>query len=272
MGVPYAEVIGDPIAQSKSPVIHGFWLEKLGLEGEYRATRVAPDDLPAYLAARRADPDWRGCNVTMPNKQAIMPLLDQLSPDAAQIGAVNLVIPGVEGLMGGNSDVIALRDELADMADTARVFDMPVILIGAGGAARAALQALRTVQGLDLLILNRDVAKAGALLDEFGLSGRVAPLDAPLPPAWLILNASSLGMVGYPALPVEPTRAGRPMVVEMVTAPVDTPLLVQARAAGLSTTDGIAILIGQAKSAFQAFFRLPPPISCEEELRRRLTS
>ena len=88
----YAEVIGDPIVQSKSPTIHGFWLGKLGIDADYRACHVTAEGLADYVASRRADPDWRGCNVTMPHKQAIMPLLDRIDPEAARIGAVNTVV------------------------------------------------------------------------------------------------------------------------------------------------------------------------------------
>ena len=101
MTVPYAEVIGDPIAQSKSPAIHGFWLQQLGIAAEYRACHVTAEGLAAYIAARRADPAWRGCNVTMPHKQAVMPLLDALDPEAERIGAVNTVVRGTDGLLTG---------------------------------------------------------------------------------------------------------------------------------------------------------------------------
>ncbi|MBS0255605.1 MAG: shikimate dehydrogenase, partial [Proteobacteria bacterium] len=102
----YAEVIGDPIAQSKSPAIHGFWLEKLGIDADYRAAHVRPEGLADYLAARRADLAWRGCNVTMPHKQAVMPLLDSVEQPAARVGAVNTICPASDRLLAGqNTDV-----------------------------------------------------------------------------------------------------------------------------------------------------------------------
>ena len=103
----YVEVIGDPIAQSKSPVIHGLWIEKLGLAAEYRATLVEAAGLEDYLAARREDAAWRGCNVTMPHKQAIMPMLDRLEPLAKRVGAVNTVVKAPDGrLVGRNTDCL----------------------------------------------------------------------------------------------------------------------------------------------------------------------
>src|SRR3546814_256786 len=101
----YAEVIGDPIRQSKSPAIHGFWLEKLGIAADYRACHVRADGLADYLALRRGDADWRGCNVTMPHKLAVMPLLDRIDPLAARIGAVNTVVREADGQLAGyNTD------------------------------------------------------------------------------------------------------------------------------------------------------------------------
>lgn len=271
MSVPYAEVIGDPVAHSKSPLIHEFWLEKLGLEGEYRAIRVAAEALPAYLETRRGDPDWRGCSVTLPHKEKVLPLLDGLAPDAQEAGAVNLVIPTDRHLTGHNSDVTALRDEIVRIAGEASLRVMAVVVIGAGGAARAVLQVLRDVPDLEVWILNRDLAKADALLRHFGLTGRAAPLEAQLPPAYLIVNASSLGMAGFPDLPLDPRDAGKPYVVDLVYSPVETGLLRRARESRMLTTDGISMLIGQARIAFEYLFRLAPPPGCEEELRGLLS-
>ena len=102
---PYAEVIGDPIAHSKSPLIHGFWLQALGIDGDYRRTHVTPGDLPAYIEQRRADPDWRGCNVTIPHKLAVMDLVDDPGDIRGTIGAMNTVVRQPGGaLIGTNTD------------------------------------------------------------------------------------------------------------------------------------------------------------------------
>ena len=164
-GQAYAEVIGDPIAQSKSPTIHGLWLGKLGIEADYRACHVTPDQLPAYLAERRRDPLWRGCNVTMPHKQAIMPHLDRIENPANRIGAVNTVLRRVEegsegGLAGTNTDAGGFLEPLsADLAQ-AHYFRMARI-IGTGGAARAIIAALAG-EGFTLVVAGRDPAKARA--------------------------------------------------------------------------------------------------------------
>lgn len=270
MGVPYAEVIGDPIAHSKSPLIHKFWLENSGLAGDYRATSVGAAELGDFLADRRSDPDWRGCNVAMPHKAAVLPFLDEVSPEAGQIGAVNVVTRSSDRLAGDNSDVAALRAEILDEADITALFDQPVVLIGAGGAARAALQVLRAVPDLKVWILNRSVEKARALLAEFDLSGRAAALDARLPAAGLLINASCLGMRGYPELVVDLDGVGKPFVVDLVYSPAETSLLRQAKERGMTTTDGLTLLIGQARIAFQSFFRLAPPFGTEPALRALL--
>ena len=121
----HAEVIGDPIAQSKSPAIHGFWIERLGLDADYRATQVDAGGLADYVADRRTASDWCGCNVTMPHKQAIMPLLDRLEPLAKQVGAVNTVVKAADGkLVGRNTDVAGFLEPLTDRLRQQHYFRM----------------------------------------------------------------------------------------------------------------------------------------------------
>jgi shikimate dehydrogenase len=251
MGIPYAEVIGDPIAHSKSPLIHNFWLERLGVKGEYRRARVSAAELGSYFAERRADPLWRGCNVTMPHKLAVVGQVDILSPEVRRIGAVNTVARSDGALIGLNTDWQGL--DLALPAGAARAKD--VVLIGAGGGARGALEALRLATPRWLTIVNRDVPKARRLLQEFGLEGTAAGLDTALPTADLLINASALGMSGYPPLQLDlsPLRCGA-VVLDMVYEPLETPLLRDARQKGLTAIDGLAMLIRQASMAFRSFF------------------
>jgi len=135
--IPHAEVIGDPIAQSKSPAIHTHWLARLGMDGEYRATRVTGSELGHFLAERRADPSWRGCNVTMPHKQAVIGSLDRLDPLAERIGAVNTIVRDANGtLTGFNTDATGFLEPLQGHLSKAHWFRMARVL-GTGGAARA---------------------------------------------------------------------------------------------------------------------------------------
>jgi len=254
-GRPYAEVIGDPIAQSKSPAIHGFWLGRLGIDATYRARHVRSEDLAAYIAARRADPLWRGCNVTMPHKQAVMLLCDILDPLAARAGAVNTVVRAADGtLCGHNTDVAGFLVPLAAPPPRS------VSVVGAGGAARAVLVALAAHPPGLLVVQNRSLAKAQALLAEFGLEGLVVMPGAEIPTVQLLVNASALGMAGHPSLPpVERYVSDGGTVFDIVTHPVETALLLRARARGLHTIDGLAMLIGQAAAAFALFFGAKPP-------------
>lgn len=279
----YAEVIGDPIAQSKSPAIHRFWLDKLGIDADYRAEHVRRDALESYLAARKADPAWRGCNVTMPHKQAVMPQLDRLDPLAARVGAVNTIAREPDGALAGyNTDVAGFLEPLRDALERQHLFRMARVF-GTGGAARAIVAAL-TGHNVLIVLAGRDPAKARALLDELDLGGEhhavdlahfAAPTDFEFDDRAgcldLIVNASPLGMVGQPPLAFDLSHAPPGSVVyDIVTHPTDTPLLQAARAAGLSTIDGLSMLIGQAAVAFEMFFGQPPPRDAGDHALRAL--
>ncbi|SFP56443.1 shikimate dehydrogenase family protein [Sphingomonas rubra] len=266
----YAEVIGDPIAHSKSPLIHRFWLEALGLDGDYRATRVAPDELGAFFAERAADPAWRGCNVTVPHKVACLDHLADPGGVRASIGAINTVFRAEDGsLAGTNTDAAGFWAPIADLDLAGR----PVTVIGAGGAARAILWALARVGVGRVTLLNRNPLKGAALLASFGLKGEALPLAAGTPPAALLVNATSLGMTGQPPLDLDlsplPAEA---LVYDIVYAPLETPVLAAARARGLDTVDGLEMLVGQAAVAFAILFGQEPPRDRDDELRDLLTA
>ncbi|MFC3096572.1 shikimate dehydrogenase [Alteraurantiacibacter palmitatis] len=272
MTKPYAEVIGDPIAQSKSPAIHGYWLRQLGMDAEYRAAHVTAEGLADYLAARREDPLWRGCNVTMPHKQAVMPHLDSIEAQAAAIGAVNTIYPAFDRLLAGtNTDVAGFLEPLLPLLETPHYFRMARVL-GTGGAARAIIAGLAE-HGLTIVLAGRDPAKARALLDEIDPEGEHHAVDiAHFADATdfafddregcfdLVVNASPLGMVGQPPLAYDFSHTPPGAVIyDIVTAPLDTPFLQEARARGFRTVDGLSMLIGQAAIAFERFFGQPPP-------------
>lgn len=285
MSLAYAEVIGDPIVQSKSPIIHGYWLEKLGLQGRYVRTHVKADGLRAYLAERRADPDWRGCNVTMPHKQAVIPLLDRLDPLAERIGAVNTIVPEDGALVGYNTDAPGFLEPLQPLLAQQHYFRMARVL-GTGGAARAIIAALAEA-GMVIVLAGRNTGKARALLDDldprgehhvtsldhfadatdFAFDDREGCLD-------LVVNASSLGMTGQPPLAFDVSHAPPGSVFyDIVTSPLETGFLNAAKAAGFATVDGLSMLIGQADHAFRRFFgAVPPRGDADAELRARLTA
>lgn len=280
---PYAEVIGDPVAQSRSPSIHAFWLEKLGIEGDYRKTRVIPDELAAYLADRREDRQWRGCNVTMPLKQCVQPHIDRVEAAAERIGAVNTIHWATGILTGVNTDAPGFLEPLRPMLKAAHWFRMARVL-GTGGAARAIVSAL-AAEGFTIVLAGRDRAKARALLDELAPGGRhhaadIAHFAAATTFAFddrkgcldLVVNASPLGMRGQPDLAFDWSHAPPDAIAyDIVTDPVETAFLAEARRAGHPTIDGLAMLIGQAALAFEKFFGTPPPREHDDELRAMLT-
>ncbi|GMN12878.1 shikimate dehydrogenase family protein [Altererythrobacter sp. MTPC7] len=285
MSRPYAEVIGDPIAQSKSPLIHGFWLEQAGIDSDYRSHRVAPDALDSYLASRRSDPAWLGCNVTMPHKQAIIPLLGRLEPLARKVGAVNTVTRARDGeLVGWNTDVAGFLEPLRPLLTERHYFRMARVL-GTGGAARAIVTAL-TAEGFTIVLAGRNPDKAKAILQELAEEGEgdhhappfshfAEPTDFAFDDREgccdLVVNASPLGMRGQPPLPFDWSHAPPGSIAyDIVTDPLETPFLGGAKAAGFETIDGLSMLIGQAAAAFEKFFGVPAPRDADAALRERL--
>jgi shikimate dehydrogenase len=268
--MPYADVIGNPISHSKSPLIHGFWLEALGIGADYRATHVTPDDLAAFLEGRAADPDWRGCNVTVPHKIAALDHVADPGNVRTSIGAVNTIFRQADGTLAGtNTDAAGFWAPIADL-DLA---GQPVTVIGAGGAARAILWALAQVGVGPVTVMNRNPLKAAALLSHFKLKGQALPLGPSAPPSALLVNASSLGMVGQPPLSLDlsalPDHA---VVYDIVYAPLETELLAAAGARDLDTVDGLDMLVAQAAAAFAIFFGKDPPRDRDDDLRELLTA
>lgn len=266
---PFAEVIGDPIAHSKSPLIHNFWLERLGIDADYRATLIHSDDLAAHLAERCTDPAWRGCNVTIPHKLAVLDHIADPGGVRDSIGAANTVFRAKTGWAATNTDAAGFYAPIAGLDLEAA----PVAVVGSGGAAMAVLFALARAGVGPVTLLARNPLKGAALLARFGLKGDVLPMAATLPAAALLVNASSLGMTGQPPLEIDlaplPDHA---IVYDLVYAPLETALLAAARRRGLETVDGLDMLIGQAALAFEMFFGQPPPRDDEAGLRAMLTA
>ena len=275
---PYAEVIGDPIAHSLSPAIQGFWLSALGIAADYRATRVTAGDLPAYLAGGRADPDWRGCNVTAPHKQAVCDFVDEVGADAKRIGAVNCIYREGDRLVGLNSDVDGLVEALSGV----QIGGSRIAVLGAGGGARAAAHLAVQRGARSVAIIARDPAKAVSLAALAGARTEIRIVaveraaDA-ITGAAAVINATPMGMAQAAAMPQTllgalGTAAAGAVAMDMIYAPLETPFLQTARAAGLVPVDGLAMLIGQARRAFRLFFGVTPPVDKDTELRALLSS
>ncbi len=283
----YAEIIGDPVEQSKSPLIHGFWLDRLRIDAGYRRARVAnePGALHDYLSHRRDDASWRGCNVTMPHKRAIIAELNSLDPLARAIGAVNTVVRQDDGsLRGYNTDVGGFLEPLRANLGQQHLFRMARI-IGTGGAARGIVAGL-VEHGFTIVLAGRDPAKASAILADIDPDGEhhTPPLSHFADPTDfafddrqgcydLVINASPLGMVGAPNLNFDMSHAPPGSVFyDIVTSPVETPLLRNAAAHGFRTIDGLSMLIGQAAEAFELLFGQSAPREHDAALRAALAA
>jgi shikimate dehydrogenase len=268
---PVAGVIGWPVAHSKSPLIHRFWLAKLGMDGDYSRFPVAAEHLGTFIRALPAM-GLRGVNVTIPHKLAVMPHLDNIDDVARDVGAVNTIKVFPDGRIGGtNTDIDGIYQPLR----LHKVKDREAIILGSGGAARAAVIAARSSGASWVTIIARDTDKGLALLKAAFQQGTVLPWGGPVPvspEAALLFNATSLGMTGQPPLDFDLTVLPDDAVVfDAVYVPLETGLLRAARQRGLATIDGLEMLIGQAALAFEIFFGMVPPRQHDDELRALLT-
>ncbi len=253
-----AAVIGWPISQSLSPVIHNHWMKQVGIEGLYEAVAVEPDQLGTQLALFKQQ-GFSGFNVTVPHKEKIIPFLDKLAPLAEQMGAVNTVKIGEDGtLTGFNTDGIGLVTHLKkSVPDWPK--DKPALIIGAGGAARAAALGLMMEKLPGVMMTNRTRARAEEIARTVG-RGRMAVVDwddreTAASAAGLIVNTTTLGMEGQPVLELDLKGAAKDTVVyDIVYKPLETKLLSDAKAQGLRTVDGLGMLVYQAAAAFKIWF------------------
>jgi shikimate dehydrogenase len=259
-----AFVIGHPIAHSRSPLIHGTWLAEHDIDGSYEAIDVAPADLPAFFDRLRSG-EFAGGNVTLPHKEAVFALCDSVDPLATTIGAVNTLVVNDGKVHGSNTDYLGFLGNLDAEAPGWSDGPADAMVIGAGGAARAVLVALRRRDGGKVHVLNRTIANAQALVDDidgpFEAHGFDA-FDELAPQTGLVINTSSIGMHGtrfdWLDLALLPETA---LVTDIVYAPLITPLLAEAKARGLQTVDGLGMLLHQAVPGFEAWFGVRPAVT-----------
>lgn len=282
MSRPYAEVIGNPISHSKSPLIHNFWLGKLGIDAEYRACHVRPEELADYFKRRRGDVDWRGCNVTIPHKIAVLEFVDDIDETASLVGATNCVVPGGGHLLGMNTDVEGVAGPINVFHESAFNFrtvpPRKVGIIGAGGAARAAVAALMALGWVgEWRIAVRKPERGEELLRLFGLEGKgkvIEISDQKLSGVDILLNASTMGMGDVSDSPLTLAALGngstQPLVFDMVYSPHETGLIRAAKKQGHAVIYGLDMLIAQASGAFTHLFGERPPRDTFSELRALL--
>ena len=254
-----AGVAGAPIAHSLSPLIHNAWLEAAGIDGVYVAFAPAADRFTAF-AKGLACGAVRGLNVTVPFKEDALRLADEASPAACRAGAANLLLFEPDGqIRADNTDGAGLLAALAEQAPGFDVRMGPVVILGAGGAARGAAAALLDAGAPQVRLINRTHARAVARAAELG-AGALAVVSSAgvFTDATLIVNATTLGLGGGPG-PDAPFDRTTAIVMDMVYRPLRTEFLDRAAAAGRTTVDGLAMLIGQARPSFQALFGAPAP-------------
>lgn len=269
-----AGVMGWPVAHSRSPLIHNYWLQKYGLTGSYVQLPVAPGTLGIAIPGLKAL-GFRGCNLTIPHKVEALAFMDEVDPMARRMGAMNTIVVQADGsLKGFNNDGYGYIQSLLDAKPDWRADAGPVTVLGAGGAARAVVLSLADRGAKEIRLLNRSPAAAQALADAFGDEfGEVvkalpwADRHAALDGIALLVNTTSQGMVGNPALDLQlnalPTTA---LVSDVIYVPLETPLILAAKARGNPTVDGLGMLLNQARPAFEAWFGVLPDIT--PELRR----
>ncbi len=265
-----AGVMGWPVAQSRSPLMHNHWISTLGLEGAYIPMPVKPGDLEAAL---RALPKmgFRGVNLTVPHKETALRIVDSLDSDAKRIGAVNTIVVKDDGsIEGRNTDALGFSESLDYVSGAESNAGATAVVLGAGGAARAVVAALIDEKCKLIRIANRTPEKAQAIAAAMKTSKvtiEIVPWDDrsdALDGASLVVNTTLLGMRGQPTLELDlaPLSQGA-IVADIVYAPLETPLLTAARELGLTTMNGLRMLIEQARPGFEAWFGEKPPVTPE---------
>jgi shikimate dehydrogenase len=264
---PYrlAGVMGWPVAHSRSPILHNHWIAEHGLRGAYVLLPVEPEKIEQAL---RALPvlGFAGCNLTIPHKVAAMSIVDHMEPLAQRIGAANTIVVGADGsLTGRNTDAYGFIQSLRDAQPDWRADTGPACVIGAGGAARAVIAGLLDEGATEIRLSNRSEAKAVEMAQEFGPLVKAVPWAQrhdSLSGAALLVNTTNQGMHGQAALDLRLDALPRTALVsDIVYVPLETPLLVEAKARGNATVNGLGMLLNQARPAFEAWFGPLPSIS-----------
>ncbi len=270
-----AGIMGWPIAHSRSPALHGYWLAENGVDGAYVPLAVHPDRLEQALRALPAL-GFRGCNLTIPHKQAALKVMDRVDAFARRIGAMNTVIVADDGtLEGSNTDVFGFRENLREQAPDWQAHSEPAVVLGAGGSARAVIAALVAMGVGDIHLVNRSQRRAEVLANDLATPEVRITVQAwdsraeVLEGAGILVNTTSLGMDKEPLLDIDlsalPLSA---VVVDIVYVPLETGLLAAARKRGHRTVDGLGMLLHQGRPGFAAWFGVAPQVT--HELRRAM--
>jgi shikimate dehydrogenase len=267
-----AGVMGWPVMHSRSPMMHNYWFEQQGLAGTYIPLAIEPGRLEPALHALHPL-GFAGCNLTIPHKEEAMSIVDEVDDVARKIGAISCVVVRPDGsLFGTNNDWLGFIGNLNQQAPEWRADAGPAAVIGAGGGARAICYALMQEGAPEIRLVNRTQERAEAIAAEFGGPIRVVPWEErhdALNGVATVVNTTSLGMVGQPALDLRldklPPDA---LATDIIYTPLETPLLAAARERGNRTVNGLGMLLHQGIPAWKMWFGVEPTVT--EELRRRM--
>jgi shikimate dehydrogenase len=255
-----AGIMGWPVAHSRSPLLHGFWLDETGTDGAYVPLPVRPERIEQALRALPAL-GFRGCNLTIPHKQTALHIADRVEPLARRIGAVNTIVVAPDGtLAASNTDIFGFRENLREAAPHWDPATGPAVILGAGGSARAVVAALTDAGVAEIRIVNRTLARAEILARDLGISATritVHPWSEVRKAqrhAGLLVNTTSLGMTGEPPLVLDLSLPPTAPVVDIVYVPLETDLLSAARQRGNPVVDGLGMLLHQGRPGFEAWF------------------
>jgi shikimate dehydrogenase len=260
-----AGIMGHPVMHSRSPAIHNRWLEEHGMAGRYVLLDIAPAALgPALRALPQLN--FKGVNLTIPHKVSAMALVDDITPAARKIGAINCVTVDADGrLHGSNTDGLGYIASLIEAQPNWRADAGPAVVLGAGGGARAVIVALAEQGAREIRLCNRTFDRAETLAAEYGSPVKAyawAQRHEALEGAALLVNTTSQGMSGQPPLDIALDRLPlSALVSDIVYVPLETQLLAAARARGNTTVDGLGMLLHQARYAFEAFFGTRPDVT-----------
>ena len=260
-------VIGWPVAHSRSPVIHRYWLKLYGLDGAYEMEAVRPEEIEDFLHSL-GQRGYAGANVTLPHKEAALAAADRPDEAATAIGAANTLWLDAKGLLhASNTDAYGFMTHLAAEAPDWNKGSRPVMVLGAGGAARAILHGLLEAGAAKILLANRTEGRAEALAQGFGSRVSVVPWEdrnRALAGCGLLVNATSLGMTGKPPLDLDLSALPKDATVaDIVYSPLETPLLAAAKARGNRIVDGLGMLLHQAVPGFERWFGVRPEVTPE---------
>ena len=262
-----AGVMGWPVMHSRSPLLHNYWFKQHALAGTYVPLAIRPEGLATALRALHPL-GFAGCNLTLPHKQAAMAIVDEVDALAKNIGAISCVVAKPDGsLAGTNNDCYGFIQNVKQTRHGWRADSGPIVVIGAGGGARAVCYGLAQEGAREIRIVNRSWAHAREIAGDFGGPLTALPWEerhASLKDAAMVVNTTSCGMVGQPALDIKlDTLPKSALVADIIYIPLETPLLAAARVRGNPTVDGLGMLLHQGRPAWKAWFGIEPKVTAE---------